>query len=143
MDYNAMSTYYTYDEYGRVLGIADETLASNGEYNAIKYIYNSYGELIGAVPATYDKQDNVLTEVTSGKRVDYAYNDKHILSEIISPSTEYNMVYNDFNAIDQILIGNTAIATYEYVQNNGNLKKTTLANGAEDRGRWCVFKVRI
>ena len=138
-----MSTYYTYDEYGRVLGIADETLASNGEYNAIKYIYNSYGELIGAVPATYDKQDNVLTEVTSGKRVDYAYNDKHILSEIISPSTEYNMVYNDFNAIYQILIGNTAIATYEYVQNNGNLKKTTLANGAEDRGRWCVFKVRI
>lgn len=125
-----MSTYYTYDEYGRVLGIADETLASNGEYNAIKYIYNSYGELIGAVPATYDKQDNVLTEVTGGKRVDYTYNDKHILSEIISPSTEYNMVYNDFNAIDQILIGNTAIATYEYVQNNGNLKKTTLANGA-------------
>ena len=130
MDYNARSTYYTYDEYGRVLGVADETLASNGEYNAIKYIYNSYGELIGAVPATYDKQDNVLTEVTGGKRVDYAYNDKHILSEIISPSTEYNMVYNDFNAIDQILIGNTAIATYEYVQNNGNLKKTTLANGA-------------
>ena len=131
MDQNQRVTYYTYDDCGRVLSIAEGGHVDESEYNAIKYVYNSYGELIGALPATYKPSTDTLTVLsTETKRVDYIYNNKHILSQIISPSTEYNMVYNKFNAIEQILIGNTAIATYEYVQNNGNLKKTTLGNGA-------------
>ncbi|MBO5287678.1 MAG: RHS repeat protein, partial [Clostridia bacterium] len=123
IDENGAVTRYFYNNKGMLSGICDN--ADKG----IIYEYNAYGELLCGKLAVYDAEADTMVEATSGKQVGYEYSSNHTLSSILTDSTEYNFIYNEYNAIDKILIGEQELVDYDYIVNNGNLIKMTYGNG--------------
>ncbi len=122
-------TMYFYYENGLLKGIVDPTL------RGVKYVYNSYGELIGAIPVTYDSASQSLKDASpyssdSYYDIDYEYNSKHELEKISTNSTLYTFAYDEWGNTVSIKAGNNTLATYQYEQGNGNLITLAYGNGA-------------
>ncbi len=117
---------YLYDsEDGKLLATVD------AKGNATVYQYDSRDRLIGVRPGTYSSSTNSATADMSDEAecVTYIYDTRGLLSEVITPSTEYSFTYDAFGNAESTVLGDTAVASYEYYPNNGKLKKITYANG--------------
>ena len=92
------------------------------------YDYSDWGALEGVLPATGTAEN--YSEVTNAEKVDYTYDpDTHRLSKITTASTEYTFSYDSFGNSTGVATGNNTLATYEYYQNNGKIKKINYGNG--------------
>lgn len=67
--------------------------------------------------------------MTDEESVKYAYNKNNRLTLIVTESTRYMLLYADFGNQSSIKVGNNTLATYEYEERNGKLKKITYGNG--------------
>ena len=86
------------------------------------------GRLTGVRPATYNSSSG-YSEILNAENVTYDYNANGYLESITTASTTYNFSYNAFGNSSSIKVGSTQIASYEYYNNNGNLKKIHYGNG--------------
>lgn len=104
----------------------------NGNWG-MEYCYNDMGEISTVFPAVYDMtaSGESYDSVTDENYAMYFYNESNQLSRIHSNGVLYNFSYGDFGNATQVGINyNTIIISYEYYENNGNIKKTTYANGS-------------
>ena len=100
---------YTYDTNGNATSVTD------GNNNVVSYTYNL---------------NNDVTSVSSGSAENqYSYNSTNSLSAITHNGFSYTFNYDVFNNLISTKIGDVAITTNTYSANNGNLTKTTCANG--------------
>ncbi len=144
------STYYLYDtsQGSRIFGVVmlcgnsnrrevsrfiyDTTdgklLAEFNHYVGIgtAYIYDEKDLLVGVAPATYTSSTTYSYNTAMG--VEYAYDVSGTLSEISAGDT-YSFAYDVFGNMSSVGIEGNEIVSYEYYENNGNLKKVTYANG--------------
>ena len=93
------------------------------------YSYNNSGKLTGVYPATYVNDTDTYATTTGTESVEYTYNAHNRLAQIIIESTRYMLLYDDFGNQSSIKAGNNTLATYEYEERNGKLKKITYGNG--------------
>lgn len=100
---------YTYDILGNTTSVTD------GEGNVVNY--------------TYDSNDNLATINSNGSSNTYLYNGANNISAITHNGFNYTFNYDVFQNLASTYIGNVAISTNTYSANNGNLTKTTYANG--------------
>ena len=100
---------YTYDTSG------NKTSVTDGEGNVVNY--------------TYNLSNNVTSVNSNGSENQYSYNGTNDISAITHNGFSYNFNYDVFNNLISTKIGNTAIVSNTYSTNNGNLIKTTYANG--------------
>lgn len=122
-----------YDEEGKF-----NTGAMDSNFSSTEYVINP---LTGQVTSVTDANGNVvnyaynekklLSSVSAGNRnVTYSYNEQNLLSEISQGTRKYKFSYDDFLNPKNIMIGNDITFTsHEYMDNNGNLKKITYGNG--------------
>ena len=99
------------------------------------YSYDGMGRLTGVRPATYNSSSG-YTEILNAENVTYDYNANGYLESITTASTTYNFSYNAFGNSSSIKVGSTQIASYEYYNNNGNLKKIIYGNGHEEEYKY-------
>ena len=100
---------YTYD----VLG--NTTSTTDGEKNVVNY--------------TYDSDGNLASVSSNGASNTYSYNGVKNISAITHNGFSYTFNYDVFQNLVSTYVGNVAISTNTYSANNGNLTKTTYANG--------------
>ncbi len=100
---------YTYDANGNTTSVTD------GEGNVVNYTYNS--------------SNDVTSVKSNGAENKYSYNGVNSVSAITHNGFSYNFNYDVFNNLISTKIGDVAIASNTYSANNGNLTKTTYANG--------------
>ena len=127
LDYSVNSlqrrTSYLYDESnGRLL------LVGYPDQSATVYTYDEAGRLKKVSPGLYTVSTNTHS-VHQYSDVDYVYNESNLLEKIITDSTEYTISYNIYSEKSQISIEDRNLATYEYYENNGKLKKIIYGNG--------------
>ena len=92
------------------------------------YDYDDFGALILVLPATGTATS--YTKVENAEKVDYTYDtNTNRLSKIATASTEYTFAYDPFGNSSGVTAGNNTLATYEYYQNNGKIKKINYGNG--------------
>ena len=92
------------------------------------YDYDSFGTLISVIPATGNATS--YTEVANAESVNYEYNpNTHRLHQITTASTEYTFAYDNYGNSTGVTAGDNTLATYEYYQNNGKIKKINYGNG--------------
>ncbi len=116
---------YFYDSSdGKLLSSINVTLGEG-----LCYTYDASDRLIGVFPATYSAQSNTYTATSDAENVTYTYNSNNLLSTIETDSTTYTFSYDVFGNATGISAGDNSLATYEYNDNNGKLKKITYANG--------------
>jgi RHS repeat-associated protein len=102
-------TKYTYDAKG------NKTSTTDGNGNVVNYTYNS---------------SNNVTSVASGDAENnYSYDYLGNVSLITHNNFSYKFNYNEFNKLVETIIGDTTVLSDTYNSNNGNLTKTTYANG--------------
>ena len=100
---------YTYDTTG------NKTSVTDGVGNVTNYTYNS---------------GNNITSVSSGSAQNqYSYNSTNNISAITHNGFSYTFNYDVFDNMISTNIGDVALVTNTYSSNNGNLTKTTYANG--------------
>ena len=78
-------------------------------------------------PATYSYTMPIPIE--NAENVNYTYDTKGQLAEISTDSTTYTFNYDVFGNASSIEAGDNTLASYEYNENNGKLKKITYGNG--------------
>ncbi|MBE6644827.1 MAG: RHS repeat protein, partial [Ruminococcaceae bacterium] len=98
------------------------------ENTGICYTYDDMGNLIGVMPASY-VNSNSYTAVTGAENVSYTYNEKNLLSEIITDSTTYTFTYDLFGNTTSVNAGDNELCEYTYAERNGKLQKITYGNG--------------
>ena len=126
-----METSTVYDSTGNYV-----TSETDEAGNTVKYIYDVNGNITQTTDGednvtnyTYDKNRN-LTSVSSGNAKNvYGYNGAGNIASIAHNSFSYKFNYDVFQNLVSTKIGNTAIESNTYDANNGNLIKTTYANG--------------
>lgn len=100
---------YTYDANGNITSVTD------GNNNVVNYTYNS---------------NNDTTSISSnGAENQYSYSSTNSISAITHNSFCYTFNYDVFNNLISSKVGDTALVSNTYSANNGNLTKTTYANG--------------
>ena len=92
------------------------------------YECDEMGRLIEAIPARY-QNTSAYREVTDSESVGYTYDSQNRLSTITTNSTTYTFIYDAFGNTTSVDAGNYELASYEYNENNGKLKKLTYSNG--------------
>ncbi|MBO7303798.1 MAG: hypothetical protein J6V09_01055, partial [Clostridia bacterium] len=123
-DANGTTLRHYYDtSNGRLLATVNE---DSGDGYA--YIYDAQGRLSGVRPATYSTDTTYSTE-TNAENVIYTYDERNLLSTITTDTTTYTFFYDSFGNSTSVKAGNNTIASYEYNEYNGKLKKLTYANG--------------
>ncbi len=121
-DVKGKVTTYKYNDIGLL-----ETVYYDNE-DGIMYEYNAYGQLTSAIPIKYNAStDTVSIYETTVNRVNYTYNSKLQLQKI-DANTDYTFAYDDFRNMISFLVNGNELAQYEYIQNNGNLKKLSYGN---------------
>ncbi|MGN0499675.1 MAG: RHS repeat-associated core domain-containing protein [Ruminococcus sp.] len=100
---------YTYDTNGNKTSITD------GVGNVTNYTYNS---------------GNNITSISSGSAQNqYSYNSTNNISAITHNGFSYTFNYDVWGNLISTKIGDVALVSNTYSSNNGNLTKTTYANG--------------
>ena len=100
---------YTYDTNG------NKTSVTDGEENVVNYTYNS---------------NNDITSASSGEAENqYSYNSTNNISAITHNGFSYTFNYDVWGNLISTKIGDVALVSNTYSSNNGNLTKTTYANG--------------
>ena len=118
------STQYFYDnKTGRLLS----TIEADG--TGYYYIYDDLGNMIMVQPATYTASRPVA--VDNSTDVQYVYNSKNQLSQIIANGTTYTFTYDDFGKQESVFIGNSEIVKQEYNECNGKISKIIYNNNTE------------
>ena len=116
--------YYYYDESdGKLVATVNQ-----GAGTGVCYTYDDSDRLVGVSPATYVESGG-YSPVTNGESVSYTYNSSNLLSSISTESTTYTFTYDAFGNSTSSNAGDNTLATYEYAENNGKLKKVTYSNG--------------
>ena len=119
-----ITTRYFYDtNRGYLLATVNE---STGD--GIAYTYDTLGNLSCVTPAEYVSATQ-YNSVSGAESVSYTYNANNLLSTISTQSTVYTLNYDVFGNSSSVQAGNNTLASYEYNQNNGKLKKITYGNG--------------
>ncbi len=93
------------------------------------YTYDGMGRLTGVTPATYSSSTGAYTAVTNAQSVDYTYDSRNMLSTVSTDSTTYTFTYDVWGNQSSVAIGSTTLASYEYNDETGTLKKMTYGNG--------------
>ena len=122
--YEGISTYYYYDA-------TDGKLLATVNYNSMygtAYTYDGMGNLIGATPALYINNTSYYP-YDNVESVSYTYDSFNRLSTISTDSTTYTFTYDAFGNTTSVDAGSHELASYEYNENNGKLKKLTYSNG--------------
>ena len=100
---------YTYDTNGNATSVTD------GNGNVVNYTYNT---------------NNDITSISSnGAETLYSYNNSSNISAITHNGFSYTFNYDVFNNLISTNIGDVALVSNTYSSNNGNLTKSTYANG--------------
>ena len=122
----AFKIYYYDSSDGSLLA----TIGNSGPYGmyGTAYTYDGMGNLTGATPALYIST-TAYQEVDNLGGVDYTYDSFNRLSTISTDSTTYTFTYDVFGNTTSVDAGNYELASYEYNENNGKLKKLTYSNG--------------
>ena len=109
-------TRYVYDtSTGLLLSCYD-----HASFTGYTYSYDGFGRLTGVCP---------FPNGANSENVRYNYDSEGYLSSITTDSTTYTMLYDDFGNATEIKVGSNGLATYEYYENNGKLKKINYGNG--------------
>lgn len=120
------TTRYFYDnKTGRLLS----TIEADG--TGYYYTYDNLGNMIMVQPATYTASRPVA--VDNSTDVQYVYNSKNQLSQIIANGTIYTFTYDDFGKQESVFIGNSEIVEQEYNEYNGKISKIIYNNNTEIR----------
>ena len=120
------STQYFYDnKTGRLLS----TIEADG--TGCYYTYDDLGNMIMVQPATYTASRPVA--VDNSTDVQYVYDTKNQLSQIIANGTTYTFTYDDFGKQESVFIGNSEIVEQEYNEYNGKISKIIYNNNTEIR----------
>ena len=100
------------------------------EGNGVWYDYDAIGNLELVLPATVDTTTtDGYTAITTGAKVDYAYDEAMRLGQITTGSTTYQFTYDEFGNTESISAGSHTLASYEYGTSNGKLSTLTYGNG--------------
>lgn len=76
-----------------------------------------------------DFNSSQYTVETDAESVEYKYNAKNQLSEIITESTTYRLSYDTYGKLTEVKAGGSVIEKYDYNPNNGKLVKIIYQNG--------------
>ena len=115
------TTRYFYDnKTGRLLS----TIEADG--TGYYYTYDNLGNMIMVQPATYSSSKS--TAVENSTDVQYVYNTKNQLSQIIANGTTYTFTYDDFGKQESVFIGNAEILHQEYNEYNGKISSVVYSN---------------
>ena len=118
------STQYFYDnKTGRLLS----TIEADG--TGYYYTYDDIGNMIAVEPATLTS--STPTAIENSTDVQYMYNAKNQLSQIIANGTIYTFTYDDFGKQESVFIGNSEIVKQEYNEYNGKISKIIYSNNTE------------
>ena len=120
---DSKTKYFYEDHSGRLL--ASINVNSGRGY---VYTYDEMGRLLEVNPANYTASTDTYTANTSAEYVEYEYGSDKRLYTVITAGTEYNFSYDEFGNTTEIEAGNSSLATYEYDDYNGKLKKVTYGN---------------
>ena len=124
-DYLGRSYKYFYDENnGRLLAEVNTKA-----YVGTAYEYDDSGRLISVMPAVYSARTENYEAEYDGELVEYEYTSENRLDVIHTESTEYSFVYDAFGNTTEIWAGGNLLASYEYFENNGGVKKLIYGNG--------------
>ncbi|MBQ7389734.1 MAG: hypothetical protein IJW02_01355 [Clostridia bacterium] len=100
-------------------------------YFGYSYTYDESGKLLRVDPAKYMPNTSSYSVNSSFSGVEYDYDGAGRLSGISTYSTDYTLSYNIFGNSESISIGSDELASYEYNENNGKLKRIIYGNGYE------------
>ena len=117
---------YTQYFYSQSTGRLLATIYPEGD--GVFYAYDHIGNLITVLPAYAAGTDNYAADYDSAS-VDYTYDATNRLKEIVTQSTRYTFVYDDFGNTTGISAGNNQLASYEYNVYNVKLSVLTYKNG--------------
>ena len=101
---------------------------NTGTRNGFSYNYDSKGRLISVLPA-YTLPASTFLKITNAEKVEYTYGSDNTLEGISTNSTDYAFSYDEFGNRTSVEVGDNTLASYEYADNNGKLKKVTYGNG--------------
>lgn len=121
----------SYDSAGNY--IIQET---NKTGNTVNYTYDTLGNITTYTDANnnlmsfdYDNGGKLTTMESGNVTNSYEYNGNGNISAITHNNFTYQFNFNIYNKLLSTKIGNVSIASNTYAANNGNLIKTTYANG--------------
>ena len=125
-----MQTSSEYDNTGNYV-----TSETNEQGSTTKYAYDANGNKTAVTDGngnvtnyTYDTNGNVLSIKNGTSGNDYSYTGSGYVSKITHNGFSYSFNYDVFYNLLSTKIGNVAITSNTY-DSNGNLAKTTYANG--------------
>ena len=125
-----MQTSSEYDNTGNYV-----TSETNEQGSTTKYSYDTNGNKTAVTDGngnvtnyTYDTNGNVLSIKNGTSGNDYSYTGSGYVSKITHNGFSYSFNYDVFYNLLSTKIGNVAITSNTY-DSNGNLAKTTYANG--------------
>ena len=113
------TTTYNYDNVTKLL-----TYVQNANNVHTAYVYDNRDR----TTKVYLDADKDGIPDTAEAQVAYLYANNR-LSGIDTATTDYTLTYDSFGNVLTIKAGNYVLATYEYADNNGKLKKLTYGNG--------------
>ena len=124
-DTTGVTEKYFYDS---TSGLRIATINVN-EQSGLIHEYDDEGNLRFVYPAVY--QSDGYSVNNNGTRVAYTYNSNGLLTGIQSgiTGTVYKFTYDAFGNSSATKVGNTTLASYEYNENNGKIKKINYGNG--------------
>lgn len=109
--------YQTSYSYNTNTGLLDSITDAKG--NNINYTYHDKNDLLTSITGTVGGQ-------TVTNSYDYI---NQTLSNITHNGFSYNFLYDAFNNITDIKVGNTSLASYSYKDKNGDLTQVKYGNG--------------
>ena len=113
---------YFYDEdYGYLMA------AIGADGYGMSYSYDVLGRMTSAYPAY--ASGSSYAEQEESACVSYDYDELSRLSTIITASTEYTFVYDDFGNKTSVSAGSKELASYVYNDYNGKLREMAYSNG--------------
>ncbi|MBQ8393462.1 MAG: RHS repeat protein [Clostridia bacterium] len=121
-DERGKETKYFYQDNGLLSSIIGP------DNKGIRYVYNAYGQLVGAEPVQY--VNSTVQSIENQADVEYAYNGKQELERISTNTVDYTFEYDVYGNVTSIKADGTPLATYTYGANNGSLTTLTYGNGS-------------
>ncbi|MBQ9744288.1 MAG: DNRLRE domain-containing protein [Clostridia bacterium] len=121
-DERGKETKYFYQDNGLLSSIIGP------DNKGIRYVYNAYGQLVGAEPVQY--VNSTVQSIANQSDIEYAYNGKQELERISTSTVDYTFEYDVYGNVTSIKADGTPLATYTYGANNGSLTTLTYGNGS-------------